>query len=82
MGFQESHGRKKNTSAPEGGRKNLAFFFGSKSRFQWENDKFWNFTDVQFATFSVLTDVSFGENEISTDVSFRDFFWAKSRGGE
>ena len=39
---------------------------------------FWNFTDVRFATFSVLTDASFGENEISTDVRFWAFFWGQN----
>ena len=43
---------------------------------------FWNFTDVRFATFSVLTGVSFGKNEISTDVVFWAFFWGKTGQGE
>ena len=87
MGFHKSHGRKKNTSAAEGGRKILAFFFffcenqdfsGKMTNF----GAFWNFTDVRFATFSVLTDVSFGENEISTDVRFRALGGVKTGGGQ
>ena len=76
MGFQESHGRKKNTSAAEGGRKILAFFLVQNQDFSGKMTDlgaFWNFTDVRFRTFSVLTGVSFGENEISTDVRFRAF---------
>ena len=45
MGFHKSHGRKKNTSAAEGGLKILALFFGAKSRFQWENDEFWGISE-------------------------------------
>ena len=86
LGFQESHGRKKNTSAAEGGQKILAFFFVENHDFSGKMTNFrafWNFTDVRFATFSVLAGVSFGENEISTDVRFRTFFWRhkRTRGG-
>ena len=65
------------TSAAEGGRKNLAFFLVQNQDFSGKMTNFgafWNFTDVRFATFSVLTDASFGENEISTDARFRAFF--------
>ena len=87
MGFQESHGRKKNTSAAKGGRKILAppFFFVQNQDFSGKITifgAFWNFTDVRFATFSVLTGAGFGENEISTDVRFRAFFGGKTGQGE
>ena len=81
LGFQQSHGRKKNTSAAEGGQKNFAFFFVQNQDFSGKITNFgafWNFTDARFATFSVLTGVSFGENEISTDVRFRASFWGQN----
>ena len=80
LGFHKSYGCKKITSAGEGGRKILAFFFCAKSRFQWENVEFWGISEfhyVRFGTFSISTGVSFGENEISTDARFRDFFGGK-----
>ena len=33
------------TSAAEGGRKILAFFFVEKSGFQWENYEFWGISE-------------------------------------
>ena len=68
--FQESHGRKKNTS------KNIAppfFWCEIKTNFVKSGRILEHFTDVRFATISVLTDVRFGENEISTNVRIRGF---------
>ena len=72
------------TSAAKGGRKFLAPFlvqnhnFSGKKMF-FTSQKviflaFQNFTDVRFATFSILTDVSFRECENFTGVRFRDIF--------
>ena len=85
LGFQESHGRKKNTSATEAAEKFWPFFLVQNQDFSGEMTNFgafWNFTVVRFATLSVLTDVSFGENEISTDVRFRAFLGGKTGQGE
>ena len=63
---------------PKAAEKFWPFFFVQNQDFSGKMTNFgafWNFTDVRFATFSVLTGASFGENEISTGVRFRAFFW-------
>ena len=66
LGFHKSHGCKKMTSAAEGGRKIVAFFFLVQnpdfSAKMTNFGAFQNFTDVIFGTFSFLTGVSFGKN--------------------
>ena len=86
MGFQESHGRGKNTSAAEGGRKILAFFFfGAKLRFQWENVEFWSILEFHGCKICYIFSFdgrNFWRNEISTDVRFRDSLGSNREEGE
>ena len=60
----------------------MVFFFVQNQNFSGEMPNFGafqNFTDVRFATFSILTDASFEENKISMDARFWASFFGPKR---
>ena len=73
MGFQESHGRNKNTSDAEGGRKTLAFSLVQNQDLSGKIYFFLTSQEVQFLTFLNFTDVRFGPLSNLAGVSFRGF---------
>ena len=73
IGVKKFYGCKKKTRPPKAAEKFWPFFFfGAKSRFQWDFIFFLTSQELKFLTFKNFTDVRFGPFSNLAGVCFRE----------